>query len=306
MTRKECLDFFSRLPSDGFLALDEKGVVVGVQLPSCFEDEKEINVWLGQDITSFAQLQNPFQDLVPDWKKVLEKGLPAGTNLVVGKHRIALKPGPTVFDHPDGDATLFLIFDRSYERYYQLLHRLKGHFHLLLGYFHLRECNTSADVCESLAFLDARAITTIVSALGDAYRQSNGETLHIFPSTVLLPLLESFSGRWQIVGSRSFSPETPMPVRFVEKIAFWIHQILVLALRQRPQSPARMEWLNVEQGIYVAFCCEDVDWHRVVDDASASGELARAYLSDLSGQVRITGEKLAADFPSPAPFLAKI
>lgn len=306
MTRQQCLDFFSGLPFDGYLALDENGYIITARCPEGFEGENALAACVGKEIFHALSLETDGERGVSDWHGVLQNGVPSSARVTFGKYRLNLKPGKTGFFHPDGGSTVFLIFDRSIERYYQLLHRVKGHFHLLLGYFHLRERGAAEIGEESLPFLDARALTAVVSALGEAYRQATGETFHILPSAALLPLFESFSGRWNIVSSKNATAETPTPVRFVEKLAFWMHQVLILALKQFPKSPALFEMRNAPEGVSIALYCKDVDWNLVFNDDSASGELAQAYLSDLSGTMRVENETLHAHFSPPDPFLARI
>jgi hypothetical protein len=299
MNRAECLDLFSRLPLDGYIALDETGVILDV----CLNGDRPFvaDDWRGRYVGDVLELRFLSNAPSPDWREVIANGPPPGTRLTINQKKIMLKPEPIRINHPDDSLTLFIVLDRCDERYHALLHRLKGYLHLMGGYFHLRE-NDSTDDIASSAFCEARALVSAVSALNESYRHANGATLFIPPSAVVRPMIECFSGKLTI---QHFFSEQPAPVRFVEKAALWLHQILALLLSHSAQTLS-LEWQNDENGCRVALSGEKVDWVGVVDDATHLGELARAYLADLSGQYTVVESGIAAVFPFPPPYLARI
>jgi hypothetical protein len=299
MNRDECLDFFSRLPLDGYIAFDEAGIVLDIRLYG--DSSPDVDDWRGRYVGDVPELR--FLSHAPswDWREVIVNGPPPGAHLTINQKKITLKPEPIRINHPDDSLTLFIILDRCDERYHTLLHRLKGYLHLMGGYFHLRE-NDATDGTNSSAFCEARALVSAVSALNESYRHANGATLFIPPSAVVRPMIECFSGKLTI---QHFFSEQPAPIRFVEKATLWLHQVLALLL-SRPVQTLSMEWQNDENGCRVALSSETVNWTGVVDDDTYLGELARAYLADLSGQCTVFESGIAALFPSPPPYLARI
>ncbi|MCS7086510.1 MAG: hypothetical protein RMM53_11665, partial [Bacteroidia bacterium] len=194
-------------------------------------------------------------------------------------------------------------FDRMNERFYRLVHRFKGYLGWMTSYFHLREKDSMQDANRMRLFAEAKALTALVAVLTEACAASDANNSNLAPSSALASLAESFAGVSKIEYASSGEP---VPVRFVEKVGFWLHQTLVTALKNGAEGPFRLEWHGGERQISVSLSEDRVDWSAILADATIPGELARTYSADLSGRSRVEGQTLIVVFPLPSASMARV